>query len=832
MNESLETADIYVDTKNGSDSNNGSKTSPLKAIGASVTMALNNNHANIGSRVIINPGTYREAAVISGGGNQSTNLPMTFEAATNGTVFVSGADLMTGWTTFSGNSKISQNNWPYDFGICPNAGSNAPFEQEIVLRAEMIVVNGTPLTQVLSLTSMLPGTFFVDDKAALVYVYPPSGTNMSTATVEVATRPSIWQISGQSNIVVRGLTFQYANTCHGTSAVEVDGNTNTLFDTDSFLWNNAMGVAFNSAEYYTVQNSVAHHNGELGFHSHQAKYDLWQSDMANYNNWRGVQGAFYTWDTGGAKWMWDHTGTYKAVSTLFNQANGVAWDTDQETVTVAGLVSADNLGNGIQIEKSEGPVTVTNSDVCYNNSIGITQRGGIVVRNSEGVTISGTAMYDNGTNQLAVVGQPGGIQIANWETGQSYNLLTMNLNSSANILYSTVPSVFSDSYLGGADWTTFVGTLKSNLNAYYAGSNASVGAFAVPTPVSGTLVDFSAWKSLTGQDASSNWTSANAPAACSVQAVGQDFWLATNTYDGATVDVSGHATFNVNAFALAGLTGNIALTSDGISSVPGLTASFSPSTITTTGSSVLTVAASPSTVPGTYPVTILGNQGNITRTITLSLVVPKTSVRLSAAGLTFAAQKVDTTSPAQVITLTNEGSTALSISGISIKGNYAQTNTCGTSVKAGGSCAISVTFTPKVVGATNGLLTITDSDATSPQRVTLSGTGSAAAKISISPLSVYFGGQKVGTTGQQVVTLKNVGTATLTISSMKISGTNSGDFKSTSTCGSSVAVGSSCSVQVTFAPGAKGTRSGALLIYDNDGYQTSPQTINLTGTGT
>ena len=623
VNENLETVDVYVDTKTGSDTNNGSKSSPLKTIGAAATIATNNNHASVGTRVIINPGTYREAVLISGGGSQSTSLPMTFEAATSGTVFVSGADVMTGWTTYSKNTKISQNNWPYNFGICPNAGSNAPFEQEIVLRAEMIIVNGAPLTQVLSLTSMLPGTFFIDDKHAMVYVYPPSGTSMSTATVEVATRPSVLHIAGQSNIVVRGLTFEYGNTCHGNPAAEVDGNTNTLFDADSFVWNNAMGVAFNSAEYFTVQNSVAYHNGELGFHSHQTKYDLWHSDIANYNNWRGAQGAFYTWDTGGTKWMWDHDGTYTNVSALFNEANGVAFDTDQLNVTLTGLVLANNLGNGIQIEKSEGPLTVAKSYVCYSNAIGVTQRGGIVVRNSEGVTISGTTMYDNGADQLAVVGQPGGIQINNWETGQLYNLVTQNLASSGNTLYSIVPGLFSDSYLGGADWAKFVGTLKSNQNTYYAGSNESTAAFAIPTPKAGTIVDFSTWKSTTGQDTNSNWASASVPTACSAQASSKDFWLVTNTYAGATLDSSGHASFNVTAFALGGITGNIVFSSDGISSVPGLKASFSPATITVTGSSVFTVTASPSTLPGTYPVTILGNQGNITRTVTLSLVVPK-----------------------------------------------------------------------------------------------------------------------------------------------------------------------------------------------------------------
>jgi hypothetical protein len=50
-------------------------------------------------------------------------------------------------------------------------------------------------------------------------------------------------------------------------------------------------------------------------------------------------------------------------------------------------------------------------------------------------------------------------------------------------------------------------------------------------------------------------------------------------------------------------------------------------------------------------------------------------------------------------------------------------NTCGTSIAAGASCTIGVTFSPTATGTVNGTLTFTDSAVTSPQGVTLSGTG-------------------------------------------------------------------------------------------------------------
>src|SRR5262249_35804233 len=159
----------YVDAKKGSDSNPGTQAQPLQTIGAAVSTAKLNNRGGIGTHVFINAGTYREAVLVAGD-NRSTNAPITFEATTTGTAIISGADLITGWTASSANPQIFQAAWQYDFPLCGLAADGAPFEQEIVLHQEMIIVNGTPLTQVLTLASMLPGTFFVDNTHNVAYI--------------------------------------------------------------------------------------------------------------------------------------------------------------------------------------------------------------------------------------------------------------------------------------------------------------------------------------------------------------------------------------------------------------------------------------------------------------------------------------------------------------------------------------------------------------------------------------------------------------------------------------------------------------------------------------
>jgi centrosomal CEP192-like protein len=103
------------------------------------------------------------------------------------------------------------------------------------------------------------------------------------------------------------------------------------------------------------------------------------------------------------------------------------------------------------------------------------------------------------------------------------------------------------------------------------------------------------------------------------------------------------------------------------------------------------------------------------------------------------------------------------------------------------------------------------------------------ATATLSPTSIPFNNQLVNTMSTaQTVTLTNGGNATLTLS-IAITGTNSGDFSQSNTCGASVAAGANCSISVTFKPTATGNRAASVSITDNAAG--SPQDVPLTGTG-
>jgi hypothetical protein len=111
------------------------------------------------------------------------------------------------------------------------------------------------------------------------------------------------------------------------------------------------------------------------------------------------------------------------------------------------------------------------------------------------------------------------------------------------------------------------------------------------------------------------------------------------------------------------------------------------------------------------------------------------STTLSVLSISFGNQGVGTASAGQAITLSNTGSAALRLMGIAVALPFTQTNTCGSSLSAGATCTINVTFAPTTEGDFSSNLSIADNANGSPQVVALSGTGVASP-----PLCVPVGG--------------------------------------------------------------------------------------------
>jgi uncharacterized protein (DUF2141 family) len=203
----------------------------------------------------------------------------------------------------------------------------------------------------------------------------------------------------------------------------------------------------------------------------------------------------------------------------------------------------------------------------------------------------------------------------------------------------------------------------------------------------------------------------------------------------------------------------------------------------------------------------------------------------SPATVSFGTQSVGIPSAPQTVTLTNTGAASLTFSGISISGKdapmFSETNTCGSSLAAGANCQVQVIFSPTLAGARSAVLNVADDGIGGPLTVPLSGNTPAVSTVVLSPTSLTFSSQLVGTSGlPQTVTLTNNGTAPFNITSVK---TTPSDFGLLNACGNSLAMGASCNIGVFFDPTAGGTRTGALTVTDDA--ENSPQTVSLSGTG-
>jgi parallel beta-helix repeat protein len=95
----------------------------------------------------------------------------------------------------------------------------------------------------------------------------------------------------------------------------------------------------------------------------------------------------------------------------------------------------------------------------------------------------------------------------------------------------------------------------------------------------------------------------------------------------------------------------------------------------------------------------------------------------SPTSLSFGNQNVGTTGDPRSVNVTNNGSSAVSVSSITASGDYAETNNCGSSIAAGASCTVSVTFSPTASGTRAGSVTVTSSAVNSPTTISLTGNG-------------------------------------------------------------------------------------------------------------
>jgi hypothetical protein len=204
---------------------------------------------------------------------------------------------------------------------------------------------------------------------------------------------------------------------------------------------------------------------------------------------------------------------------------------------------------------------------------------------------------------------------------------------------------------------------------------------------------------------------------------------------------------------------------------------------------------------------------------------------LSPTSMAFGNQLTNIASAPKSVTLTNTGTVALPIASITLSTPspqpFSQTNTCGTSVAVGATCTINVVFNPTSAGSTMATLSVNVGNGIAAQTVALSGSG-IVPTYQVSPTSVAFGNQLTNiASAPKSVTLTNTGIVALPIASITLSTPSPQPFSQTNTCGTSVAVGATCTINVVFNPTSAGSTMATLSV--NVAGKTS--TVNVSGNG-
>jgi hypothetical protein len=288
-----------------------------------------------------------------------------------------------------------------------------------------------------------------------------------------------------------------------------------------------------------------------------------------------------------------------------------------------------------------------------------------------------------------------------------------------------------------------------------------------------------------------------------------------------TLTNSGPATLNITGAALSGAAaGDYNITSN----TCGATLAFGSScvvgvTMTPTASGIRAAVLS-----------ITDNAANSPQTVSLTGNASSSSVSLTPASFTFLTQLVGTSSNSQPATLTNTGTNAATITSVATTGPFTQTNNCPSSLAANGSCTINVVFVPNKAGALTGTVTVSDSAPNSPQTATLTGTGTV---MSFSPTSLNFGTLAKGTSSPpQNIIVTNIGSSSVSISKISITGSRVTSFSETSNCPispSTLPANGTCTISVTFTPQLKGSLNADVTLLDTGGG--SPQNIPIAGVG-
>ncbi|MDQ6654975.1 MAG: right-handed parallel beta-helix repeat-containing protein [Verrucomicrobiota bacterium] len=304
-----------------------------------------------GDTVRIYDGLYRESVTIDHSGTRER--PITFEAAPNAHVVVTGADRLLDWTKEGAEAEnIFSTRWPHEFITAEPTRSYPAGDYHLLIgRAEQVHVDGMPLRQVLAQQQLARGTFFVDPVTKRLSVWADNNANLIgrpdwSPQVDASTRSVLWNCTG-AFVHLRGVRFRFAANRAQQAATQFAGAGDVVEDC-TFERTNSCGAVFLAPDQ-VVRRCTFQRNGQIGFVAVRA-HRLRFSDCTVRNN--NTKNFDQNWEAGGNKIVLSRDVVIERSRFLDNRGPGIWFDIGNENCTVRNCLIAGNEAAGLFYEIS------------------------------------------------------------------------------------------------------------------------------------------------------------------------------------------------------------------------------------------------------------------------------------------------------------------------------------------------------------------------------------------------------------------------------------------------------------------------------------------------
>jgi serine protease len=215
-----------------------------------------------------------------------------------------------------------------------------------------------------------------------------------------------------------------------------------------------------------------------------------------------------------------------------------------------------------------------------------------------------------------------------------------------------------------------------------------------------------------------------------------------------------------------------------------------------------------------------------------SPVLTDQTIGITPQSVSFGAVTVGS-STTQNLTITNTHNAPITLTNATIYSDttspYRLTNSCNSSLLPGSSCNMVITFSPTSAANFPATLSIQPSIGDISFIPIVGQAANATPSFNISSSSLAFGNQAVNNnTEGKIITVSNTGGTSLSLSSTWLRFSTTGQFSQTNNCSSTLAIGATCTIVVTFRPTTTGAKSSTLTLAPTG---VTSKTVSLTGSG-